>query len=92
MSLLSPNYTEDIHSLRSKVTKQSIVGLIIAVAALIIATLLSAYYQTGIISLTSIIDVQKDNVVLWFLDATPFVFILWGQYIEIGRASCRERV
>lgn len=66
--------------MKSKVTRHAISGVIIAVVALIIATLLSSYFQFGKISIATIIKAQQTNITLWFMDAMPFVFAFWGQY------------
>ena len=73
---------DNISILRQKASRHSILGVNIAVAAIIIATLLSGYMLTGEISLTSIVTVQKTNKVLWILDAMPFLFAFWGQYVS----------
>jgi len=72
---------ENVRLLRTKASRQAIGGTVIASAAVVIATLVSAYigdhYQ---LSLQSIVAAQGSNPVLWVLDATPFVFGFWGQY------------
>jgi diguanylate cyclase (GGDEF)-like protein len=45
------------------------------------ATSVSAYLQFGTLTLHTILQAQKSNAVLWFLDLTPFFFALWGQYV-----------
>lgn len=72
----------NVSLLRQKASKHSILGSSIAIMAVIIATLLSAYFAENEISISSIINVQKNNVVLWFLDFMPFIFALWGQYVS----------
>ena len=68
-------------ALKSDVSRYAVYGVLIAFSAIIIATSLLAYYETGSVSLSAAIDVQKSNVALWILDAMPFVFALWGQYV-----------
>ncbi len=68
--------------MKSKVTKYAIIGVVIAVMAIIIATFLSSYVQFGNISFDNIVKSQKTNVTLWFLDIMPFVFAFWGQYTK----------
>jgi len=70
----------NVKIMRSRVTKYAVYGVIIAVATITLATLLSSYFQFGNISLTNLIESQKTNVTLWFLDAMPFIFAFWGQY------------
>lgn len=68
--------------LSAKASKHSIIGTIIAVMAIIIATIISGYVDTGELGPASFLNAQKKNVVLWFLDAMPFVFAFWGQYVS----------
>ena len=67
--------------LKADVNKYAIYGVLIAVSAIIIATLLVAYYETGSINVRSIMYAQKSNVALWILNLTPFGFALWGQSV-----------
>jgi diguanylate cyclase (GGDEF)-like protein len=80
MDKLSQTFKTNVKIMKSRVTKYAIYGVIIAVVALILATLLSSYFQYGSISLDNIVKVQKNNVTLWFLNAMPFIFAFWGQY------------
>lgn len=66
--------------LKAKVTKTSMQAVIVAVMAVIAATLLAAYAQHRSISLESISLAQRDNFILWILDALPFVFAYIAQY------------
>jgi len=68
--------------MRSRVTKYAITGVAIAIVALLIATALSAFMITGDISLESLMMAQKTNKTLWVLDAMPFIFAFWGQYVS----------
>jgi len=67
--------------LQSKASRHAIIGTVIAMAAVILATLLSSYFDEGVFNLQALITSQKNNQVLWVLDALPFVFPLWGQYV-----------
>ncbi|MCP3900596.1 MAG: EAL domain-containing protein [Desulfobacteraceae bacterium] len=80
MDKLSQTLKTNVKIMKSRVTKYAVYGLIIACSALVLATLLSSYFQFGTISLEGIVEVQKTNVTLWFLDAMPFIFAFWGQY------------
>ena len=72
---------ENVRLLRSKASKQAIIGTIIASVTVVVATLLSAYFSNHYaLTLASIIHAQATNPVLWLLDATPFIFGFWGQY------------
>ncbi|MGA7966068.1 MAG: EAL domain-containing protein [Gammaproteobacteria bacterium] len=72
---------ENVSLLRSKASKQAIIGTIIAIITVIVATMLSAYFGNHYdLTLLGIIHAQATNPVLWVLDATPFIFGFWGQY------------
>ena len=68
-------------ALKSDVSRYAVYGVLIAFSAIIIATLLLSHIETGSISLSGAINVQKSNVALWGLDLMPFVFAMWGQYV-----------
>ncbi len=70
----------NVSLLRLKASKHSIKGVNIGLAAILIATMASGYLASGEISLSSVCMAQKTNMVLWFLDAMPFIFAIWGQY------------
>ncbi len=80
MDRLGQTLKNNVKIMKSRVTKYAVYGVIIAVIALILATLLSSYFQYGGISLEGIVKSQKNNMTLWFLDAMPFIFAFWGQY------------
>jgi diguanylate cyclase (GGDEF)-like protein len=65
---------------KSRVNVYALWGVVIAVIAVIIATLLVSYLQYGGVTLNSIIRAQMHNPALWLLDTMPFLFALWGQY------------
>jgi len=68
--------------LKSKASKHSIIGTVIAVVAIFTATVLSGYFSYHQINVETFLKAQKENMVLWFLDAMPFIFALWGQYVS----------
>ena len=68
--------------LQSKASRHAVIGAAIAGVATIIATILSSYFNEGGISPEAMVASQKHNMVLWVLDAMPFVFPLWGQYVS----------
>ncbi len=72
----------NISLLRQKASKHSITGVYIATAAIFIATAISGYLTSGEISLNAMFNAQKTNMALWFLDAMPFIFAVWGQYVS----------
>lgn len=80
MDNISQTFRTNVKVMKSKVTKYAIYGVSIALAALILATLLSSYFQYGSVSLENIVKAQKTNITLWFLNAMPFIFAFWGQY------------
>ncbi|WP_271270711.1 putative bifunctional diguanylate cyclase/phosphodiesterase [Aliamphritea hakodatensis] len=84
MNLIGSNTNDFLNNnvkvLKSRVSKTAYQGIVVAVAALIIATLSASYYTTGSISIDGIALVQKTNIALWIMDAVPFVFAFWGQY------------
>ncbi len=80
MDKLSQTFNNNVKIMKSRVTRPAIYGVTIAVISLIFATLLSSYFQFGKVTLTTIVNAQKSNVTLWFLDAMPFIFAFWGQY------------
>jgi diguanylate cyclase (GGDEF)-like protein len=72
----------NISLLRQKASKHSITGVYIATTAIFIATAISGYLTSGEISLNAMFNAQKTNMALWFLDAMPFIFAVWGQYVS----------
>lgn len=75
-------FSRNVSLMRSKASRYAVVGVVIAVTAIIIATLLSDYLTHGSISLSGMYAIQKNNSVLWILDGLPFVFAFWGQYVS----------
>ena len=70
----------NVSALKGQASKTAYKGVIIAIASIIIATLLVNFYIAGEISITGIIKAQQENVGLWILNALPFIFGFWGQY------------
>ncbi len=77
----------NISLLQQKASKHSITGVYIAVAAILIASVISGYLMSGEISLNAVFNAQKTNMALWFLDAMPFIFAFWGQYVSTMLSS-----
>jgi len=71
----------NVRVLKSSVNRHAVFGLLISLAALLVATAVNSYISTGSISLEGIYTVQKSQPVLWLLDALPFIFLIWGQYV-----------
>lgn len=71
---------ENVRILKGEASKAAYQGVLIAVAAIIIATFLVSLFSTGELSLSGIVAAQTNNAALWVLDCIPFVFSFWGQY------------
>ena len=82
MALISESFNANASLLMTRASRHSIIGSVIAIIAVIIATILSGLASTGVVSLESFVYAQKNNLVLWVLDAMPFVFAFWGQYVS----------
>lgn len=67
--------------LRGRANRHAWIGLGIAVAALVAATLLACRYEYGDYSLHNLLATQQGNPALWLLDLMPLLFLLWGQHI-----------
>jgi diguanylate cyclase (GGDEF)-like protein len=77
----SHSLTSNVERLRGRANKYAIYGVVIAIAAIAVATAMVSYYQTGGISLPGMIQAQQSNKALWLLDGMPFFFAMWGQYV-----------
>lgn len=66
--------------LRSKASKSSLQAVIVAAAAIVVATLLASYTADQSVSVEGIMHVQMTNPVLWMLDFLPFMYAYIGQY------------
>ena len=78
----SHSLSSNVALLKGKASKHAFYGVFIALIAIIIATVLVAYYNTGTITLVAIIEAQKENKALWLLNFMPFFFAFWGQYVS----------
>jgi diguanylate cyclase len=76
----------NVEILKSKITKHAISGVIISVAAIIAATVLSSMMMYQKVDMTSLINTQKSNPILWILDLMPIVFAFWGQSVGMKMA------
>ncbi len=65
--------------LRARVNKYTLLGLVLSLLSIVIASLLVSWQLTGRISLQGITLAHQTNPALWFLDITPFMFTYWGQ-------------
>ena len=75
---LSPN----VRLLKAKASKPAIKGTLIALVAVAIANMAACYAETQTLSISGLIEVQSQNVALWFLNLMPFAFAYWGQYVS----------
>ncbi len=75
-------FSRNVSLMRSKVSRYAVVGVFIAIAAIIVATLLSDFLTHSSITLAGLYTTQKTNSVLWILDGLPFIFAFWGQYVS----------
>ena len=73
-------FADNVRLLRMEASKNAYQGVIIAMAAILVATALVAYMESHAINLQSMLAAQKGNVALWILDVMPFIFGFWGQY------------
>lgn len=78
--------------LKGHVNKYAILGLIISISSIIVATILVSYQMTGGISLSGLIHAQTSNPAIWALDLTPFMFAYWGQSFCYELASKTELI
>ncbi len=72
--------SDNVRVLKSSVSKTAYQGVLIAIAAIIVASCMVSFYLVGEVSLEGIVQAQKTNMALWILNGVPFVFALWGQY------------
>ena len=78
----------NVSLLKTRVNRYAVYGVVISMLAALIATLLSAHILLGEISSATIIAAQRNNSVLWILDAMPFIFAIWGQ--QVGTVMAYE--
>ena len=89
-TLVQSLLADNVRILKSEASKTAYQGVGIAVAAVLIATALVSYVNSGTVSLDSLWAAQKQNVALWMLNCMPFVFGIWGQYFQChDRLPCR---
>ena len=78
--------TDNIKVLKGEVSKAAYQGVAIAIAAILIATAMACYFETGSISVSGMWLVQKTNPALWVLNFVPFVFGFLGQHSSMAIA------
>ncbi len=82
MAQTSQIFASNARLLRTSASKYAVYGVLVALSAILAATLLVSYVQSGQISLDGIMQAQKSNAALWLLDVMPFAFAIWGQYVS----------
>jgi len=82
MAQASQALSSNARLLKAKASKHAIYGVVIAAIAIAVATVGVAYVQSGTISIDTLVAAQTGNVSLWIIDALPFVFSFWGQYVS----------
>lgn len=78
--------------LKGHVNRYAILGLIISLTSILLASMLVSYQLTGRISLEGMIAAQTSNPAIWALDITPFMFAYWGQSFCYELASKAESI
>lgn len=78
--------------LKSHINRYAIIGLLISIASILVATCLVAYQMTGEITLRSFLLAQRSNPAIWALNLTPFMFAYWGQAFCYGLADKAESI
>ena len=82
MAVVSQALTANARFLRTKATRHAYIGMAIAIVAILAATLLVAWTTSGAVTLDTVVAAQRENPSLWILDAMPFAFAIWGQYVS----------
>lgn len=83
---------EQITFLKERASRYALYGVLIAVASVVLATLLVSYVTNGGITINGIVVGQQKNIALRMLDAMPFLFAAWGQYAGHDMARAASRV
>ncbi len=73
-------FSDNVRLLKTEASKAAYQGVAIAIIAVIVATALACFLETGKLTLEGLWAAQKNNVALWMLNCMPFVFGFWGQY------------
>ncbi len=82
MNKLTSALEQNAQILKGEVSRYAWIGLAISLISITIATLIVGYQMTGEISLRAIILAHTSNIALMILDATPLIFMFWGQSIS----------
>lgn len=71
---------------RQKATRYAFYGTLIAILAVVAATLLLCTYVYNGINYDNILQAHRENIALWMLDSMPFLYAFWGQYASMKMA------
>ncbi len=82
MSVFEHAMPLNIRLLKSKVSKPAINGTLIAILAVMVANVAVCYAENHVLTIAGLIEAQKSNIALWFLNLMPFSFAVWGQYVS----------
>ena len=82
MELTAAPIYANANLMKTRATKYSIFGALIAACAIIVATSITGYLLTGKLDLSGFVAAQKTNAALWILDVMPFFFAYWGQKVS----------
>jgi diguanylate cyclase len=80
LAIVNSLFTENIKLLQTEASKTAYQGVVIAIIAILLATSLVTFINTGSVTLEGMWQSQRTNVALWILNCIPFVFGIWGQY------------
>ena len=81
-----------LNHLKKHVNRYCVLGLVIAIASIVVGTAAVSYQMTGKINFWGITLAQSTNPALWALDLTPFIFAYWGQAFCLSLAYKVEAI
>lgn len=73
--------------LRARATMYAVIGTVIAIIAVMLATLLVCVHVYDGITTNNIVRAHRENIAIQALDAMPFLFAWWGQYASSRMAT-----
>ena len=71
-------------ALRARLQPIAWFGALIALIAVLLATMLSAIWLEGDLSWRTMLSQQRSNPVLWVLDLLPLIYAAWGQLSQVA--------
>lgn len=80
LAIVQSLFSDNVRLLKSEASKTAYQGVFIAASAVIVATCLVCFVDTGTLTPQGLWNAQKNNVALWILNCMPFAFGIWGQY------------